>query len=291
MKKKHILFLVIGILGLFLVLLFASVCFVKAEVYPLGEKSFIVRKLKNSNAFFNFLKPNASSILNTGDLIIHKNPSIFDQKFSKKDNFCSRVIGKPGDIVFIEDTKVFVNQKPLEENYDLYYLYRLSFEKSTDFDSLLKDYKIKIVKTVSDKTSCDFISTKVEMEKIEKLDSIVNLRQVYDFSGTNNVDIFPGDMFFSWNKDNFGPVAVPQKGITVLLTIRNIGLYKLIIGSYEGNELIYNLNEILINGTPATEYTFKNDYYFVLNDNRYNKPDSRQWGFIPENQIVGKVIK
>ena len=100
--------------------------------------------------------------------------------------------------------------------------------------------------------------------------------------------IFP--QINKWNRDNFGPIYIPQKGKTVALNTENLPFYKKIIGEYEENDLKIIGSEIRINGQVANEYTFKQNYYWMMGDNRHNSEDSRYWGFVPENHIVGKPV-
>jgi signal peptidase I len=108
--------------------------------------------------------------------------------------------------------------------------------------------------------------------------------------GNGDYNIFPHDARFPWNRDNFGPVIVPGKGDTISLTLLNINIYRRIIETYEQNRLEVSNTTIYINGTPATQYTVKQDYYFVLGDNRHHSRDSRHWGFLPESHIIGKPV-
>ena len=94
----------------------------------------------------------------------------------------------------------------------------------------------------------------------------------------------------NWNRDNMGPISIPEAGKTVALNKENLPLYKKIIDEYEGNDLKVNGDEIRINGQIATSYTFKQDYYWMMGDNRHNSLDSRYWGFVPADHIVGKPI-
>jgi len=93
-----------------------------------------------------------------------------------------------------------------------------------------------------------------------------------------------------WNKDNYGPIYIPEAGKTVTLNAQTLPFYKRLITEYEGNDLKVNGNEIRINGNIVNSYTFKQNYYWMMGDNRHNSEDSRYWGYVPENHIVGKPV-
>lgn len=126
-----------------------------------------------------------------------------------------------------------------------------------------------------------------ELRNNEDIDSVI---KIVEPKGVKGYNIFPHDPFYPWNNDNFGPIYIPQKGATIELTPKVLPLYKKIIRDYEGNTIGVSGNQISINGQVTDSYTFKQDYYWMMGDNRDHSEDSRSWGYVPANHIVGKPI-
>lgn len=287
--KTKYLILAITLLSLSFLYLLTNFSFFYANSYPKKELC-LVRKYKNSNMLFNFLKPSITEKLKVGNIIIHKDIELTDPSFYKKENYKSRLIGLPNDTIYINNSQVYINNNLLQENqYDLFFLFRISMQDSTDFTKLLADYDIVIDEIINNSKACNIITTDAIIEKIKQNEKIINIRKILEEENKGNYKIFPKQIY-PWNKDNFGPIIIPKKGRLVQLNIYNIHLYKKIIDIYENHEFYISGDNIYIDNKLVNQYTFQNDYYFVLNDNRYSGQDSRHWGFIPENYIIGKSL-
>ncbi|TDQ29341.1 signal peptidase I [Zeaxanthinibacter enoshimensis] len=132
--------------------------------------------------------------------------------------------------------------------------------------------------------------TEKEAAALETNAAIDSVKRQLEGPGKAGYNIFPQDKAFAWNNDNFGPIYIPEKGKTINLDVEVLPLYKKIIRDYEHNTVSVNGNQVLINGNPTNTYTFKQDYYWMMGDNRHRSEDSRTWGYVPADHIVGKPV-
>ena len=216
-----------------------------------------------------------------------------DKPIDKKSNYVKRCVGVPGDSLSIKDGLVYINGKELilPERAKPQFSYNVALDGKTpiDFEYLFKDMDVTDgAGFINESRDTLFVSalTAAGAERLKHVPGIVSVNRI--ISKDVEDGIFPH--IHKWNRDNFGPIYIPQKGKTVALTTETLPFYKTIITDYEKKDLKVNGNEIRIDGKVATTYTFDQNYYWMMGDNRHNSEDSRYWGYVPENHIVGKPI-
>jgi signal peptidase I len=183
------------------------------------------------------------------------------------------------------DTEVFINGKPQEEIPTRQYIY---FVQTT---APLTKYTFDKLGITEYSGNAPYYYMSMTDEAVEQLSQIPCVAEVVRYNDKQtSTNVFPNDEAYGWTSDNFGPLWIPAKGATVALNADNLPLYRRIIEQYEGHTLaVSDTGDILIDGEPATEYTFAMNYYWMMGDNRHNSADSRFWGFVPEDHIVGKA--
>jgi signal peptidase I len=211
---------------------------------------------------------------------------IITRPADRRENYVKRCVGLPGQTLQIKDRIIYLDGKANKEPDNVQYTYHVKLKQRLP-DELMKELGITMEDLMSLNTLGYMPLTKLAVAELKKqgyAESIELNREAEEW------DIYPLNGNMHWTRDNYGPVWIPKKGESIDLTLDNIAIYERPIRTYEGNDLMVKDDKIFINGEVATKYTFKMDYYWMMGDNRHNSLDSRYWGFVPEDHIVGKPI-